>query len=203
MLVSAPRLVAAMSLLLIVAFFPRPASEAEDAAASFVADFGNKVLDAVRVPRTSGRELEDRLRPLALDAFDVPHIARFVLARHWRGMSDAERNQFTRAFEDYIIHVYAARFSRYQGERFAVTSSRALAGGAALVSSEITRPGGGPPIKLDWQLDHAAAGYKIFDVSIDGVSQALTYRDEFAAVIERHGGRVSDLTAELEAKVKS
>jgi phospholipid transport system substrate-binding protein len=203
MLVSAPRLVAAISLLLIVVLFPRPASEAEDAAASFVAQFGNKVLDAVRVPRTSARELEERLRPLALDAFDVPRIARFVLARHWRGISDAERDQFTRAFENYIVHFYAARFSQYKGESFTVTRSRPLASGAALVRSEITRSGGGPPIKLDWQVDRSAAGYKIFDVSIDGVSQALTYRDEFDAVIERHGGRVSDLIAELEAKVKS
>jgi ABC-type transporter MlaC component len=66
------------------------------------------------------------------------------------------------------------------------------------VSSEITRPGGGTPIKLG-----VAERYKIIGVSIDGVSQALTYREEYASVIERHGRQVSDLIAALREKAKA
>lgn len=198
------RLIVLLGLLLLVApLAPRRSPAAEADAAGFVADFANKVLDLVRAQSASPRELEQRLRPLALDAFDVSRIARFVLGRYWRGMSDAEREQFMQAFEDYIVHVYAARFTGYRGERFAVTGSRPENTTGTLVHSEVTRPGDAPPIKLDWQVDRLAGGYKIADVTIDGVSQAVTYREEFASVIERHGGRVSDLIAELRAKAGS
>jgi ABC-type transporter MlaC component len=38
-------------------------------------------------------------------------------------------------------------------------------------------------------------------VSIEGVSQALAYRDEFASIINRNGGHISALTDELRHKV--
>lgn len=188
--------------LLILPLTPRPSPAGEADAASFITEFANKVLDLLRTPSGPSRELEQRLRPIALDAFDTPRIARFVLRRYWHDISEAEREQFTQAFEDYIVHVYAARFSRYQGERFTVTGSRPENTRGILVRSVITRPGGGTPIALDWQLERVGGRYKIVDVTIDGVSQAVTYREEFASVIDHHGGRVSDLIAELRAKAK-
>ncbi len=199
-----PRLVAALSLLLLVMPFTASASLAAEAgAARFVADFGNKMLDVVQSQHGSPEELEKRIRPLVLDAFDAPRIARFALGRYWRGMSESERNQFTQAFEDYVVHVYAVRFSGYNGERFSVTGAQPQSATTAMVKSEITQPGGQSPIKLLWQVDRIAERYKIVDVSVEGVSQALTYRDEFASVIERHGGRVADLIAELREKAKA
>jgi phospholipid transport system substrate-binding protein len=198
------RLATAFVLLLLIApLAPRPSPAAAADAAAFVNDFASKVLELVRNPPAEPGGLERRLRPLALDAFDVPRIGRFALRRYWADMSDAERQQFTEAFSDYIVHVYAARFTRYGGERFAVTGSRPEGSTAVLVRSEVTQPQGGPPIKLDWQVERVAERYKVVDVTIDGVSQALTYREEFTAVVERHGGRVADLTAELRERAKS
>jgi phospholipid transport system substrate-binding protein len=39
--------------------------------------------------------------------------------------------------------------------------------------------------------------YKISDISIDGVSMALTQRSEFAAIIQRNAGRVPGLLATM------
>jgi phospholipid transport system substrate-binding protein len=44
--------------------------------------------------------------------------------------------------------------------------------------------------------------FKIRDASLEGVSQALTYRDEFASIIERNGGKVSALIAQLNERAK-
>jgi phospholipid transport system substrate-binding protein len=60
--------------------------------------------------------------------------------------------------------------------------------------SQIIRPQG-PPIEVDWRLVVSDGRYKISDVSIDGVSMALTQRSEFAAIIQRNGGRVAGLLA--------
>jgi phospholipid transport system substrate-binding protein len=39
--------------------------------------------------------------------------------------------------------------------------------------------------------------HKISDVSIDGLSMALTQRSEFAAIIQRNAGRVAGLLATM------
>jgi phospholipid transport system substrate-binding protein len=45
-------------------------------------------------------------------------------------------------------------------------------------------------------------GYKITDVVIEGISQAITYREEFSSVIAQHGKQVSALTQQLREKAK-
>jgi phospholipid transport system substrate-binding protein len=48
---------------------------------------------------------------------------------------------------------------------------------------------------MDWQLGLSDGRYKIQDVTIDGVSAALTRRSEIAAMMERAGGQVATLLA--------
>jgi hypothetical protein len=88
----------------------------------------------------------------------------------------------------------SARFAQYRGETLRVTGSRSDPEGA-IVTSEIVRPDGGPPIKVDWRLSARDGLYKISDVIIDGVSMGTSERSEFASVIQRSGGQVQGLLA--------
>ena len=51
--------------------------------------------------------------------------------------------------------------------------------------------GGATPIRLDWRLTAIDDGWRVLDVMVEGVSLLLTYRNEFATVIERSGGRLA------------
>lgn len=177
---------------------PRAAKAADDAA-GFIAQTGNSVLKLTRDKTLSPDEYKRRLRTIALQDFDVPRIAQFVLGRYWRTASDAERQQFVQAFENYMVQVYATRFRQYSGAQFKVTAQRAE-GNTAMVTTEIDRPGGQAPAKVVWQVNKSGNGYKITDVSIEGISQAVTYRQEFSSVIEQHDGRISALTEQLQQK---
>ena len=64
-----------------------------------------------------------------------------------------------------------------------------------IVTSEIIRPEGGSPIKVEWRLGTRGGLYKVSDVIIDGVSMELTERTEFASLIQRSGGQVQGLLA--------
>jgi len=52
---------------------------------------------------------------------------------------------------------------------------------------------GGLPIQLVWRLDVHGDRYKIGDVSINGLSMALSQRETLAKMIQRHGGQVAGL----------
>ena len=64
-----------------------------------------------------------------------------------------------------------------------------------IVTSEIIRPEGGSPIKVEWRLGTRGGLYKVSDVIIDGVSMELSERTEFASLIQRSGGQVQGLLA--------
>ena len=119
-----------------------------------------------------------------------------------RTASEPEKQEFSRLFEDYIVRVYSERFAQYRGETLRVTGSRADPEGA-LVTSEIVRAGGAPPIKIDWRLTADDGLYKISDVIIDGVSTGATERSEFASIIQRSGGQVQGLLAMMREQTSS
>jgi phospholipid transport system substrate-binding protein len=104
-----------------------------------------------------------------------------------------------KALEDYIVRIYSQRFNEYSGEQFKVLKTTPQ-GEEAFVNSQIIRPSGGPPVKVDWRLKKEGSGYKIVDVIIEGISMVTTQRDEFSAVIQRNGGQLDGLTKALREK---
>ncbi len=177
----------------------RPAAAADPAAV--ITNLGNQALQVL------GRNVDPsqrvvRFRQLFSEDFDVPGIARFVLGRYWQIATPQQQQEFIRLFTSYIAMVYSDRLAEYSGETLRVTGSRPAAGGS-MVSSEIVRPNGAPPAKVDWLLTQHNGAYKISDVIVEGVSMAVTQRSEFASVIQRDGGQVQGLINALQRKTEA
>ncbi|HEX3499178.1 MAG TPA: ABC transporter substrate-binding protein [Stellaceae bacterium] len=178
---------------------PTPSRAANDPA-GFIADLGSKAIN-VLTSTASEAERERQFRVLFERSFDLPSIARFVLGPYWRTASEAQRQEFIKLFETYVIHAYTVRFNAYAGQRLKVLSSRPEGDNGAFVQSEIALPNSSqPPVKVDWRVNKTGDGYKITDVTVEGVSMALTERQEFASVIQRGGGQVDALLKLLREK---
>jgi phospholipid transport system substrate-binding protein len=71
-----------------------------------------------------------------------------------------------------------------------------------VVYTEVDQPGSDQPLKVEWRVvDHD--GYRIDDVSIAGISMALTQREEFSSSLQRNGGSVSSLIRQLHVKMSA
>jgi phospholipid transport system substrate-binding protein len=181
-----PRLLATAIFVLFTGSASAFSAPADTGTAEFVRTLGNEALGVIRADMPPAQK-QAFFHQLLQQNFDLPGIARFVLGPHWRTASEPEKQEFLRLFEDYIVRVYSERFAQYRGETLQVTGSRTDPEGA-IVTSEIIRPGGAPPIKVDWRLTARDGLYKISDVIIDGVSMGVTERSEIAAMIQRSGG---------------
>ena len=130
----------------------------------------------------------ERFRGLLDKYFATDAIARWVLGRHW-GRFDAEQQHEYRAlFEDLVVYGYVKRFGEYTGERLRITRSLADSPTQATVFSEIERPAGGQPVRVDWRVGARDGLYKITDVVVENVSLSQTWRSDFSSVIQQGGG---------------
>ena len=124
-----------------------------------------------------------------------------MLGRYWRQASEAERAEYLRLFDELVVQTYARRFNEFNTARLRVLSvSRPNEDNDVIVAVEGT-VAGKPPVRLDVRVRQGSSAYKVIDVSIEGVSMAVTQRDEFSSVIQRGGGRVEALLASLRDKV--
>ena len=174
-----------------------PAAAAADPTA-LISNLGSRALDVLGKNAPQSQRVA-RFRELLREDFAVPEISRFVLGRYWNVATEEQRAEFVKLFEEYIALAYSTRLAEYTGETFKVTGSRPDADGA-IVSSQILRPAGAAPVKVDWRLIGRNGAYKINDVSVDGISMAVTQRSEFASVIQHNGGQVQGLITMLREK---
>jgi phospholipid transport system substrate-binding protein len=178
-----------------------PAVAGDSDPVAFIRELGHQALDVLS-HKASRSVRQARFRELFQANFDEPVIARFVLGRYWRIATPAEQQQFQKLFEDYVVIAYAARLSNFGGEIFKVLGDQPD-GHGFIVASEIVRPNGEPPLKINWRLVDNNGALKIADVVIEGVSMAVTQRSEFASVIARNGGNVAGLLALMREKTES
>ena len=179
-------------------FFAVPREAAAQDARSFITRLGTEAIQVLG-PSVSPAQRLARFRELFRNDFDVPGIGQFVLGRYWRTATPQEQQEFLALFQEYIVRAYSTRLGEYGGEPFRVTGSRPN-GVETVVSSEIIRTNGNR-IAVDWYLIDRGGSHKITDVYVGGVSMKVTQRDEFGSVIQRNGGHLSALNAQLQQKL--
>ena len=116
---------------------------------------------------------KDRFRAVLDANFDFPIISRFVLGRYWQGSSDALHLEFASVFEDYVIQSLSAQFANYNGKSIRVTGSLSESEHSTVVTTMIAHPTA-QRSNVDWRVQDTPAGLKIADVSVAGVSMAMT-----------------------------
>jgi phospholipid transport system substrate-binding protein len=176
------------------------AARAANDPTGFIADLGARAIN-VLTSTSSETERERQFRGLFEEGFDVNEIARFVLGPYWRTATDAQRAEFIKLFENYVVHAYTVRFNAYAGQQLKVVGARPEGDNAWVVQSQIALPNSNqPPVRVDWRVTKHGDTYKIADVTVEGVSMALTQRQEFASVIQRNGGQLEALLKVLREK---
>jgi phospholipid transport system substrate-binding protein len=189
----------ALSILLASAL-AAPAASAADDASAFVAGLGHHAIDIMKDRAISVADRQHRFRTLMAEDFDLPKIAQFVLGSYWRNASEAEKQQFTTAFGDYMASLYSIRFGEFNVQSFRVTAQHATSGTTTVVRSEIIRLATGEEIDLDWTVAKTPDSYKVIDITAGGASLSQAQRAEFSSVVQRNGDSVPDLIRQLQMK---
>jgi len=175
------------------------AATSPEAAAKFVQSLGERAVSlfASYTPAEADKNKEE-FRQIFREGFDFDLIGRFVLGNPWRNASAEQKAEYQQLFETWVLDTYTRRIGAYKGESFKITGEHPIADTDALVETEIERPSG-PPIKAGWRVRNIDGHFKIVDVVVEGISMALTQRQEFASVVQHDG--LDGLLRQLKDKV--
>jgi phospholipid transport system substrate-binding protein len=177
---------------------PAPADEAS----AFIEEVAHRVFILLQNASLTPAERETRLRALARQSFDVEGITRFLAGRAWHGATPEERQEFGALLEDYVMRVYASRVGLLERAPTLLVRGVRQEGNADVVASEFMGPNGGPPARADFRVVRKPDGeLRVADVSVGGISLAITQRDEFAAVTERNGGTLAGLMRVIRQRI--
>lgn len=151
----------------------------------------SEVMSAIK----SDKELAagDRQKAMKLAEEKIlPHIdfqeaTRLAVGRSWRQATPEQRKRLVDEFRAMLVRTYSNALEGYQGQEMKVLPSRVKPGDTeATVRNQFTRAGG-KPVSLDYQMRKTDNGWKIYDITVEGISLVLTYRSEFDQVVKQEG----------------
>jgi phospholipid transport system substrate-binding protein len=195
---------AAGSGLAVSTFAARPSRAAMDGGADgargFVIDLAHKAITVMADSSMADPQRVAKFRDLFVTSFDLLSIGQFVLGRHWRAASTEQQAQFLKLFERQQVLTWSNRFKYFNGQRIAIEAADAESGGDWLVESRVDSVNG-VPIVVNWTVARSGDGWRVIDLSIAGVSLALTLRQDFAAVLSSNGGKFDALLSAMQSKI--
>lgn len=159
---------------------------AQEQASATVRDTLDVAVEVLRDPALSDDEKIDRLESLTYRRFDFETIARLVLARNWRRMSDKQQDDFISEFKRHLSVTYGNNLLDYKEEKIRVEGSRLESNEDVTVRTHVE--GSFPePILIDYRLRRREDAWLVIDVIIEGVSLIQNFRAQTQEVISRDG----------------
>jgi phospholipid transport system substrate-binding protein len=175
------------------------ANAAADSARLLVMDVSNQVIQALnKDPALAERDpasMYRLLNSIVVPHFDFDATAKLVLGRYWRDMDSGQRQRFVEEFSAHLVRFYAASLVKFKDQAIDYKPLRAPAAADDVSVQTEVQPENGPPVPIIYRMHLKGGDWKVYDVSIDGISLVASNRSSFAAEIRQ--GNVDTLTARL------
>jgi phospholipid transport system substrate-binding protein len=122
-----------------------------------------------------------------LPHFNFKRMTALAMGRNWRKADEAQQAALITEFRTLLVRTYSGALSTYKNEVIEFKPLRAAAGDTDVtVKSQVKRPGT-EPISIDYGMEKAGSGWKVYDVVVGGVSLVTNYRESFNSQIRSKG----------------
>lgn len=178
---------------------------AQEAPDVLVKRVSEEVLDIIRKDREiqngNPKRVLDVVDSKLLPHFNFQHMTALAVGKDWRKATPQQQQQLMTEFKILLVRTYSNALTSYRDQTVRYKPFKANAGDDdALVRTEVLQPGG-KPVQVDYNLEKMDSGWKVYDVSVAGISLVTTYRETFAQEV-RNGG-VDGLIHSIANKNKS
>jgi phospholipid transport system substrate-binding protein len=133
-----------------------------------------------------------------LPNFDFNRMTQLALGKHWPRATARQKQSLVTEFRNLLVRTYSSSLTAYTDQIIEFKPLAMKPGDTDVtVRSEIRQPGG-QPIPINYSFYKTAFGWKVYDVTIDGVSLVTNYRASFASTIRQSGidGLIKTLAAQ-------
>ncbi len=151
----------------------------------------DNVLERIKNEKESLHEDPGRMYKLVSELifphFDFAIMAKWVLGKHWTEADEGTRDAFVEEFRKLLVRTYATALLNFSDQSITYPPIEQTGrANTALVKQQITQRGSAT-VPVIYRLHNKSGDWKVFDVSVDGVSLVKTYRASFGSIIRNKG----------------
>lgn len=130
--------------------------------------------------------------------FDWVELSRRTLAQKWNDLSTEQRREFVSLYADLLEKTYRDRIDAYENQQVLFLKERSLDADKTEVLSVLKT--GDKEIPIDYRLRQDKGQWRVYDVSVEGISLIQNYRKQFGEILAQN--TPDQMLAILRDKVK-
>ncbi len=172
-----------------------------------------KMLHSINDSRAEIKKSPDKLTSL-VEEIILPHLdfitaSKMVMGKYWRRAEKEQKIKFIRQFRLLLLRFYSSALTEYLSGRDKDLKDDLIQyfpiklkdGETTLTVRAEIMPESGKAIPIYYRMHLTKKGWKIYDVSVEGISMITTYKNNFATQFRTDG--IDALIASLEEKNKN
>jgi len=178
---------AALSLALAAVSLPAAAAEAPDA---MVKRLSTEVLDLIKTDPALKAGNSERIAAV-VDEKIMPNVnftrmTASAVGRSWRQATPEQQQRLQKEFKTLLVRTYSGALGEVRDQTLSFKPLRMQPSDTEVVVRSEVR-GRGDPVQLDYRLEKAGDGWKIYDINVLGLWLVESYRTQFAPEINAKG----------------
>lgn len=164
-----------------------------------------EVMDIIRrdkeIQDGNQRKIIDLVEVKVLPHFNFTSMTGLAVGSNWPKASVEQKKQLTLEFRTLLVRTYASALSSYRDQKFDFRPLRLKPADTDVTVQVRVLQAGVQPMSIDYGMEKTAAGWKVYDVVVGGVSLVANYRTDFANQVRDAG--IDGLVKNLAAKNRS
>jgi phospholipid transport system substrate-binding protein len=147
----------------------------------------------------SKEEKMNQLKIIAKETVDIKGVGFYSLGSARKNLSDSQKIQYLKLFEDYFLKSFSSRLAEYTNPEIEVNDKKVLNKNYTIVNSLLVGTSERPEVKIDWRVyTKDPENPLIRDLIIEGLSLARTQKEEFLSILNSNDGDINALFKALE-----
>jgi phospholipid transport system substrate-binding protein len=151
----------------------------------------NDVLDIVRhdkdIQSGNTRKAIELVDAKVLPHFNFQRMTALAVGKDWRQADPGQQKALTEEFRTLLVRTYSKALTEYRNQTIDFKPLKMQpADTDVTVRTQVNQPGA-KPVQIDYSLERNSQGWKVYDISVAGVSLVTNYRSSFAQEVSASG----------------
>ncbi len=119
--------------------------------------------------------------------FNFMRMTRLAMGKNWSKAAPHQQREIVDQFRTLLVRTYYKALSVYSDHTIKVTPLKDIGGSTDVtVKTQVIRSHG-QPVPINYSMGKTSNGWKVYDVTVAGVSLIINYRGSFNSQIRRGG----------------
>ncbi|MCO4836672.1 MAG: ABC transporter substrate-binding protein [Oceanospirillaceae bacterium] len=129
------------------------------------------------------------------DVIDFDSIAKGVMAKYYRQASEQQIEQFSIAFQQSLLNTYAGAVLAFRINDFEIQTNPSSKAKPGRQKVWVKIYANGAAYDVHYAMKKRNQGWKVTNVTLDGINLGLAFRQQFASEMAKNKGNIDDVIA--------